>query len=167
VISRSRQKSSTSRERLVPHEGRPFPLATRPSAPRPNSQAISLILRIGETLFAPTSAQQTSRWWFATGAEYGSGLPFKFSGDAAEAVATYGQAVIDRLNFVRGRVKPSFSVNASVGADLHKKESRSLTLQADVASLNNRLNVIDLGGLFSGNAIGPPRSYFLRLTATF
>jgi hypothetical protein len=36
-----------------------------------------------------------------------------------------------------------------------------------VENLNNRLNVIDFGGLFSGNAIGPPRSYFLRLAATF
>jgi hypothetical protein len=29
------------------------------------------------------------------------------------------------------------------------------------------LDVIDFGGLFSGNAIGPSRSYSLRLTAIF
>jgi hypothetical protein len=33
--------------------------------------------------------------------------------------------------------------------------------------LNNRLNVIDFGGLFSGNAIGPGRSFTLRLKAGF
>jgi len=27
--------------------------------------------------------------------------------------------------------------------------------------------VLDFGGLFSGNAIGPPRSFFLRLTTNF
>jgi len=29
------------------------------------------------------------------------------------------------------------------------------------------LNVIDFGGLFSGNAIGPSRSVALRLTTSF
>jgi len=29
------------------------------------------------------------------------------------------------------------------------------------------LNVIDFGGLFSGNAIGPSRSFGLRLGTTF
>jgi hypothetical protein len=36
-----------------------------------------------------------------------------------------------------------------------------------VRNLNNRLNVIDFGGLFSGNAIGPARSGFVRLTTSF
>ncbi len=111
--------------------------------------------------------QVAPRFWLATGAEYGSGLPFDFSGDPADALATYGQAVIDRIDFNRGRIKPTLSVNASAGADLYKKEKRSLRVQADLENLNNRLNVIDFGGLFSGNAIGPPRSYSLRLAATF
>jgi len=53
------------------------------------------------------------------------------------------------------------------GADLYKKEARSLRLQADVENLNNRLNVLDFAGLLSASAIAPPRSYFLRLAATF
>ena len=40
-------------------------------------------------------------------------------------------------------------------------------LQADGENLNNRLNLLDFGGLFSGNAIAPPRSYSLRLAANF
>ena len=111
--------------------------------------------------------QATSRFWLATGAEYGSGLPFEFDGDPADATATYGQAVVDRINFNRGRIKPTLSVDLTAGLELYKREKRSLRLQADVENLNNRLNVIDFGGLFSGNAIGPPRSYFLRLAATF
>ena len=108
-----------------------------------------------------------SRLWIATGAEYGSGLPFDFGGTYRQALAEYGQAVVDRINFDRGRIKPMLSINASAGADLYKKEGRALRLQADAENLNNRLNVIDFGGLFSGNAIGPSRSYALKLAATF
>jgi hypothetical protein len=75
--------------------------------------------------------------------------------------------VVNRININSGRIKPMLAVDASAGADLYKKENRSLRLQADGENLNNRLNVIDFGGLFSGNAIGPPRSYSLRLAATF
>jgi outer membrane receptor for Fe3+-dicitrate len=109
----------------------------------------------------------THRLWFATGGEYGSGLPFEFTGDFNQALTTYGQAVVNRINFDRGRIKPLLSINASMGVDLWEKEGRSLRLQADGQNLNDRLNVIDFGGLFSGNAIGPPRSYALRLTAAF
>jgi outer membrane receptor for Fe3+-dicitrate len=111
--------------------------------------------------------QAAPRFWLATGAGYGSGLPFEFQGDPSDALATYGQAVIDRIDFDRGRIKPTLSVDISAGADLYKKEKRSLRLQADLENLNNRLNVIDFGGLFSGNAIGPARSYSLRLATTF
>ena len=48
-----------------------------------------------------------------------------------------------------------------------RSERFTTTLQADGENLNNVLDVIDFGGLFSGNAIGPPRSGFLRLTTTF
>ncbi|HEY4979115.1 MAG TPA: hypothetical protein VII25_08135, partial [Candidatus Acidoferrum sp.] len=111
--------------------------------------------------------QFTKRLWTGLGAEYGSGLPFAFSGSEAEAVAQYGQPVVDRLNFARGRVRPSFSIDASAGAEIWKRDKFNMRLQADAVNLNNQLNVIDFAGLFSGNAIGPPRSYSLRLTTSF
>jgi len=111
--------------------------------------------------------QLTSRLWIAGGPEYGSGLPFDFEGTYQQALAEYGPAVVNRININSGRIKPTLAVDAAAGADLYKKENRSLRLQADGENLNNRLNVIDFGGLFSGNAIGPPRSYSLRLAATF
>jgi hypothetical protein len=107
------------------------------------------------------------RLWIAGGAEYGSGLPFEFEGDPADALATYGPAVVSRINFDLGRIKPTLSVDASIGADLYRKEKRSVRFQADFENINNRLNVIDFGGLFSGNAIGPSRSFSLRLQITF
>jgi hypothetical protein len=109
----------------------------------------------------------TKRIWGGVGAEYGSGLPFEFSGDEAEALAQYGQAVVDRVNFDKGRVRPSLSINASLGVDVWKTEKLNVRIQADGTNLNNRLNVIDFAGLFSGNAIAPSRSYNLRLTTNF
>lgn len=119
------------------------------------------------TVRARIRYQFTKRLWACLGAEYGSGLPFAFSGSEAEAVAQYGQPVVDRLNFVRGRVRPSFSIDASAGAEIWKRDKFNMRLQADAVNLNNQLNVIDFAGLFSGNAIGPPRSYSLRLTTSF
>jgi hypothetical protein len=119
------------------------------------------------TLRARVRYQLSSRLWLAAGAEYGSGLPFEYTGSYSNALAEYGQQMVDRINFADGRVKPNLSFDLSAGADLYKKEKRSLRLQADVENFNNRLNVIDFGGLFSGNAIGPPRSYTLRIAAAF
>ncbi len=105
--------------------------------------------------------------WVAAGGEYGSGLPVDFDGTEQQALAQYGPAILSRVDFSRGRVRPSLSVDASIGADLYKKEGRAIKLQADVQNLNNRLNLIDFAGLFSGNSVAPPRSYALRLTAGF
>ncbi|MGC2269539.1 MAG: TonB-dependent receptor [Candidatus Acidiferrales bacterium] len=111
--------------------------------------------------------QVLPRLWLAGGAEYGSGLPFDFDGAYAQALAQYGQAVVDRINFNRGRVKPSLAINASIGADVYKSERMTMRFQADGQNLNNRLNVIDFGGLFSGNAIAPSRSFFFRFSTSF
>ncbi|HKF48102.1 MAG TPA: TonB-dependent receptor [Terracidiphilus sp.] len=107
------------------------------------------------------------RFWLAGGIQFDSGLPFEFDGDPSTVLEQYGQQVLDRINFDRGRIYPAFQVNASAGADLYRSERVNVQLQADGQNLNNILNVIDFGGLFSGNAIGPPRSAQVRLTTTF
>jgi outer membrane cobalamin receptor len=109
----------------------------------------------------------SKRLWGGIGAEYGSGLPFEFSGTEADAAATYSQQVLDRVNFHKGRVRPSLSIDATLGAELYRKEKINMRIQADARNLNNRLNVIDFGGLFSGNAIAPNRNWSLRLTTAF
>jgi hypothetical protein len=107
------------------------------------------------------------RFWMAGGVQFDSGLPFEFDGDPDTVLAQYGQQVLNRINFNRGRIYPAFQVNASAGADLYQSDRMTMRLQADGQNLNNVLNVIDFGGLFSGNAIGPSRSFALRLTTTF
>ena len=111
--------------------------------------------------------QAMPRVWLAFGVQYDTGLPFDFDGDPSTVLQQYGQQVLNRINFARGRIYPAFQANASAGADIYKSDSMSMRLQADGQNLNNILNVIDFGGLFSGNAIGPSRSYALRLTTTF
>ena len=143
-------------------------IGTTPSTPPPSSPGIFPIRRISATPSASVFAiSSPSRLWIAGGSEYGSGLPFDFNGTYQQALAEYGPAVVDRININSGRIKPTLSVDASLGAQLYKTEKLALNFQADGENLNNRLNIIDFGGLFSGNAIGPPRSYALRLAATF
>ena len=107
------------------------------------------------------------RFWVASGIQYDSGLPFEFDGDPDTVLAEYGQQVLNRINFARGRIYPSFLVSASAGADVYKSDHMNMRLQVDGQNLTNILNVIDFGGLFSGNAIGPSRSIALRLTTNF
>ncbi len=105
--------------------------------------------------------------WVAAGVQSDSGLPFDFNGDPSTVLAQYGQAVLSRINFTRGRILPTVQANASAGVQIYRTERLSMGLQADGQNLTDVLNVIDFGGLFSGNAIGPSRNIMLRFTTTF
>jgi hypothetical protein len=111
--------------------------------------------------------QVAPRLWIAGGADYDSGLPFEFDGSPSTALAQYGPQVLSRLNFDRNRILPALLLNASVGATLRHSEHFTTTFQADGENIGNTLDVLDFAGLFSGNAIGPPRSFSLRLTTSF
>ena len=119
------------------------------------------------TIRARLRYQLKPRLWIAGGIQYDTGLPFEFNGTQQQALAEYGQQVIDRINFARGRIYASFQVNASAGADVYKSERMTMRFQIDGQNLTNILDVIDFGGLFSGNAIGPSRSVAMRLTTIF
>jgi len=71
------------------------------------------------------------------------------------------------VNFYRDRVRPSLSIDASVGADVWKKDNVAVRMQFDGQNLNDRLNLINFAGLFSGNSIARPRGYTIRLQMTF
>jgi hypothetical protein len=134
------------------------------------------------TLRARMNYQLTPRLWIAGGVQYDTGLPFDFQCPSATGSETpqqalqqciagqaqiYGSDVVDRLNFDLSRILPSFQVSASAGVDLYKSERIKVRLQADGENLTNVVEVIDFGGLFSGNAIGPGRSFALRLATSF
>lgn len=106
--------------------------------------------------------------WFATGAQYGSGLPADVGNPPPAGLLTqYGPEILSRVNFDRGRVRPNFSMDAAAGAELYRKEHRSVGFQIAAANLANRVNVINFAGLFSGTAVAPPRSVSARLRFAF
>jgi hypothetical protein len=59
------------------------------------------------------------------------------------------------------------AVNASAIAELYSREHTRVELYVDGENLNGRLNLLDFGGLFSGNAIAPGRSVTVRLDTRF
>lgn len=124
------------------------------------------------TLHARVRFQATGRVWLATSAEYGSGLPSDLNGpvsadDINFFLAQYGAAIVDHVNFAAGRVAPNFSLDAAVGATLFHKELKEVTVQVEGSNLTNRVNVINFASLFSGTAVGTPRSVSARLKVGF
>ena len=121
------------------------------------------------TVRASARAQITRRVWASASAQYGSGLPVELDQnvDLNFLLAQYGPQIISRVDFARGRVKPSFALGAAAGLELFRKENRTLNLQVEGNNLTDRVNVIDFAGLFSGTAVATPRSASARLRFTF
>jgi hypothetical protein len=119
------------------------------------------------TVRARVRYQVAPRVWIAVGADYNTGLPFQPDLTPQQYATEYGQVVVNHLNFNLDRISPYFTQNASLGIDLYQHEKRSIHFQADIANLSNTLEVVDFGGLFSGNAIGPARQFTFRLASTF
>jgi outer membrane cobalamin receptor len=106
--------------------------------------------------------------WIALAGSFGSGLPFEdFDDTPEEAVAQFGQRVVDRVNFETGRVRPSASFDVSGGLTVARWSRRAVRLQAEVRNLANRLDVINFAGLFSGTALAAPRSGAVRVRLEF
>jgi outer membrane receptor for Fe3+-dicitrate len=99
-------------------------------------------------------------------AMYGSGLPVEVDLDEADAVEQFGARVVNRVDLERGRVKSALTLDASVRYSLGGL-GRRFRVQADVVNLTNQLRVINFAGLFSGTAIGAPRSVTVRIQAGF
>ena len=114
--------------------------------------------------------QATRRFWLATENTYGSGLPVELdSGNSVYSflLAQYGPRILGQVDFARGRVRPSYSVNAGAGFDLYNREGKKVNLQLQGSNLTNHLNVINFASLFSGTAIATPRGFGLRLMTSF
>jgi len=120
------------------------------------------------SLRARVRFQAPRRSWLAMGAQYGSGLPADIgNANVSDLLAAYGQEILNRVDLARGRVRPNFSLDVAAGAEIYHKESRSAALQIQAANLANRLNVINFASLFSGTALGIPRSVSANLRLTF
>jgi len=110
-----------------------------------------------------------SRAWVAASIRYGSGLPVEIEDDADEALlaSQYGEKIVSRVNFESRRVRPNVAADIGGALTLWQQERRRLGLRVEIANLTNRLNVINFAGLFSGTAIGAPRSATVGLHLEF
>lgn len=111
--------------------------------------------------------QLTPRLWLAGGGQYGSGLPVAFDGTEQQALAQYSAAIVDRVDFAQGRVRPNFSVDAAAGILVWTRNDLTIRMEADFQNITNHVNVLDFAGLFSGNAVAPPRAAFARVQTSF
>jgi hypothetical protein len=111
----------------------------------------------------------SERIWAVGSLHYGSGLPVELSEDQDVQMlrAQYGTAILERVDFDAGRVRPSLSIDIGGGAELWRGDRRRVTLRGEVANLANRLNVINFAGLFSGTALMASRSATVRLQVDF
>jgi hypothetical protein len=102
-------------------------------------------------------------------AQYGSGLPANLSATETQSflLAQYGSAILDRVNFDRQRTRPTFSLDVAAGAQLYRKELRSVILQIQLSNVTGRVNVLNFASLFSGTALSVPRSVSAGLKLSF
>lgn len=122
------------------------------------------------TAHARLRFQAAKALWLARDAAYGSGLPVELdTGDTDYnfLLSQYGPSVLSQVDFSRGRVRPSYSIGASAGLDLYHKENRAISVEIRGSNLTNHLNVINFASLFSGTAIGIPRSFAVALKVAY
>jgi hypothetical protein len=110
-----------------------------------------------------------SRAWLAASVRYGSGLPVEIENDPDEALlrSQYGEKIVNRVNFESGRVRPNLSADIGGALTLWQQVRRRLGLRFQIANVTNRLNVINFAGLFSGTAVGAPRTATVGLHLDF
>jgi hypothetical protein len=124
------------------------------------------------TLRARVRYQAMERLWFASSAEYGSGLPANLPGppDPSQIsffLQQYGPAIVNRVNFAALRVRPNFSLDAAAGATLFHKEGRDVSFEIEGYNLTDHVNVLNFASLFSGTAVATPASVSARLKFGF
>jgi hypothetical protein len=75
--------------------------------------------------------------------------------------------ILRRIDFERGRVRPSFSPDLGGAFRLWERDRSSAVLQLGVRNATGRLNVINFSGLFSGTALAPGRQLSVQLRLRF
>ncbi len=122
------------------------------------------------TLRTRVRYEATKRVWLAFSGDYGSGLPVELDNgpiDLNFLLSQYGPDVINQVNFTKGRMRPNYSLDLAAGVEMYHKEQRSATFEIQGENLTDHVNVINFASLFSGTALGTPRSVSARLKLTF
>lgn len=107
--------------------------------------------------------------WFGLHLAYNSGLPVELDDEAdmGQLRSAYGDRVLSKIDFDRGRVRPWSSTDLSVGTHLLRRGDRDLSLEVQVTNISNGLHVVNFASLFSGTALASPRASTVRLRYAF
>jgi hypothetical protein len=121
------------------------------------------------TLCASLRVQATRKLWLGLSTRYGSGLPAELDSgtDISSLVEQFGWQVVSKVNLDRGRVDPNWSLDLGMGADVYRKDSRLLQIQLQGTNVMGQFNVINFASLFSGTAVGTPRTISARVRFSF
>jgi hypothetical protein len=87
--------------------------------------------------------------------------------DYSFLLSQYGAQVVSRVNFDRQRVRASYSFDLAGGVTLLRRDHGAVTLEAEAVNLTNRVNVVNFASLFSGTALGTPRSASVQLKVRY
>ena len=124
------------------------------------------------TVAAQVQVEPHRRLWFMTGIRYGSGLPIELQDEDNEPgdlppVQPISPAILEKVNFERGRLRPNFSLDLGMGLKLWERDEQSVLMQVDVRNATDSLNVINFNGLFSGTALAPGRQITFQIRTRF
>ena len=77
------------------------------------------------------------RLWVAATVRYGSGLPVELEGDVDldDLEDQYGEDILEQVDLETGRVKPNFTLDIGLGAELWRNSTRRLMLRAEFANV--------------------------------
>jgi len=123
-----------------------------------------------EAQFQVSYNHRRSGIYTSVNGRYDSGVPVDVEPGTtlADFVAEgFDPRLYNEVDFQRGRVRPRFILDLSVGADLMQKERVSLNLQFDVQNLTNELFLYNFESVFSGTHVGFPRLFSGRLSLRF
>ncbi len=83
-----------------------------------------------------------------------------------EFVGEFPDKILDRVNFEGGFVKPHTVLNVSLCKEFKLNDRASLLGQFNLENLTNNFYLITFESVFSGTAIGRPRSFSGRVTVS-
>jgi len=124
------------------------------------------------TVAAQVHMEPRPRLWFMSGIRYGSGLPVELqdednAGGDQPPLQPISPAILEKVNFERGRLRPNFSLDLGMGLKLWERDHQFVSMQLGVRNVTDQLNVINFNGLFSGTALAPGRQIALQIKTRF
>ncbi len=143
-------------------------------------EAVDSLRRAGERIRIEEDQRNTAvfetrydrlpgRFYVAFGGRHDSGYSVELDPDVTRAdfANEFPAKILDQVNFERGFVKPRTVFNLYAGKEFALSERVRMLGQVNVENLFDRFYLITFESVFSGTAIGRPRSVSGRLSFNF